>query len=174
MADDQLDENPEGGAAPEPKARKPKMVKRSDELSDDAKIAEKLSKVFNSVEKGFEDQNERADRNLDYWDAYNCVLARYQNYSGMSKLYVPIIRNGVDALVTRYVNQAFPNSGRHVEAITGETDEPFALLSLIEHYIEKGKMRTQAVPAILKNGQVEGQYNAYIHWDKIDPLHGLA
>ena len=170
MADDpEIAQTDAPEAAPKPgkKSRKSKLVKRSDELSMLADVAAKLDKVFEAVEKGFNDQNERADRILDYWDAYNCELSRYQNYSGMSKLYVPIIRNAVVALVTRYINQAFPNSGRHVEVITGEQDIPYALMSLVEHYIERGKMRTQAIPAILTNGQVEGQYNAYVRWENI-------
>lgn len=171
MADDAPQE-PQDEMPPEPEAappkRKPKKItKRSDELSTNPKIEEKLTKVFDAVEKGFNDQVERADRIMDYWDAYNCILARYQNYNGMSKLYVPIIRNGVVALVTRFINQAFPQSGRHVEVITGETDIPYAMLSLVEHYIETGKMRTRGIPAMLTNGQIEGQYNGYINWNKV-------
>ena len=145
---------------------KSKTIARDDEISSNGKVKDQLLKVFDAVEKGFNDQNERADAILDYWDAYNCVLARYQNYSGMSKLYVPLIRNAVVALVTRYINQAFPNSGRHVELITGEETIPYALLSLIENYIDKAKLRSRSIRAILTNGQVEGQYNAYVTWRK--------
>ena len=154
---------------PAKRKRKPKVTERDEELRDRPEIAEKLEKVFGAVEKGFDDQNNRSDDIMDNWDAYNCVLGRYQNYTGnLSQIYVPIIKNGVDALVTRYINQAFPQSGRHVEAVTGEEEEPFALLSLVEHYIEAGKLRTQAAREILLNGQVEGQYNAYVHWDEYE------
>lgn len=149
--------------------RKPKATARDEELIGRPEIAERLEKVFQSVEKGFRDQIERADKQLDLWDAYNCELSRYQNYTGdVSNLFVPIIRNGINALVTRYVNQAFPQSGRHVEVLTGEEDQPYALVSLIEHYIEKGMLRTQAAPALLTNGQVEGQYNCLVHWDRVE------
>src|SRR5579864_643867 len=162
----------QSGTTESPPVKKRRSRKRTDrktELSGRPEIAEKLTKLFQSVEKGFADQRDRADRIMDYWDAYNCELSRYQNYTGgMSNLFVPIIRNAVNALVTRYVNQAFPTSGRHVEAITGEEEQPFALLSLIEHYIDKDKLRTQAAPALLVNGQIEGQYNAYVDWDKLD------
>lgn len=151
------------------KRKKKKFTKRDDELSARPEIAEKLEKLFEQVNKGFGDQRERTDRIMDYWDAYYCVLSRYQNYTGgLSNIFVPVIRNAVTAVVTRYINQAFPQSGRHVEVVTGEEEIPYALLSLIEHYIEKGKLRTQAGPALLTNGQIEGQYNAYIHWEKIE------
>lgn len=103
---------------------------------------------------------------MDYWDTYDCQLGRFQNYSGMSKIFVPIIRNAIDALETRFVNQCFPNSGRHVECVTDEDDQPFALLSLMEHYVAESKLRTQAARELLRNGQVEGQYNAYFYWKK--------
>ena len=130
-------EQPQSAAVRGRRKKKKKYTPRDEELSGRPEIDEKLGKVWDAVDKGFTDQAERADSNLDYWEAYNCELGRFQNYTGnLSQIFVPIIKNAVDALVTRYVNQAFPNSGRHVEAITGETDEPFALLSLIEHYIE--------------------------------------
>lgn len=158
----------EAQAPPKPKKRK-KITERGEELSGRPEIKEKLDKVFEAVSKGFNDQADRADQNMDHWDCYNCELSRYQNYTGnMSQIFLPIVRNAVDALVTRYINQAFPQSGRHVEAVTGEEDQPYAILSLIEHYIEKAQLQTGAIEAILRNGQIEGQYNAYIDWDKVE------
>ena len=159
----------EGDAAAVRRKRKKKFTKRSDELSERPEIEEKLLKIFDGVEKCFGDQRERADRIMDNWDAYDCVLSRYQSYTGgLSELFIPIIRNGVNAIVTRYVNQAFPQSGRHVEVVTGEEEIPYALMSLLEHYIERGQLRTQAAAAILLNGQIEGQYNACVNWNKIE------
>ena len=142
---------------------------RKKELSGDADIKEQCVKLYDAIYKGFDDQRERADQTLDMWEIYNCQLGRFQNYSSnMSQVFVPIVRNAVTALVTRYINQAFPSSGRHVEAVTGEQDQPYATLSLIEHYISRAKLRTQAAVEILVNGQVEGQYNAYFHWDRTE------
>src|SRR5690348_8238918 len=106
------------------------LQERSAELLDDGDIREQAEKLYDAVRKGFDDQRERTDKLLDYWDLFDCKLGRFQNYSGMSKIFLPIIRNAVNALVVRYINQTFPNSGRHVEAVTGEQDQPFALLSL--------------------------------------------
>jgi hypothetical protein len=38
-------------------------------------------------------------------------------------------------------------------------------MALLEHYIRKTKLRTQVLPALLKNGDVEGQYNLYVSWE---------
>ena len=142
-------------------------AKRDDELSGKKEIAEKLTKLFDDVKKGFEDQLDRSDTTMDCWELFDCELGRFQNYSSdKSQLFVPLVRNGVIALATRYLNQAFPQSGRHVEAVTGEVDRPYALLALIENYIDNAKIRTQAAPALLIMGQVEGQYNAYVRWSK--------
>lgn len=143
-------------------------TKRDEDISDRPEIAEKLDKILSSVEKGFADQRERSDQLRDNWDAYNCVLGRYQNYTGgISNLFLPFVRDAVNALTTRYVNQSFPNSARHIEVVTDEEDQPYALLSLLEHYVSKRMLRTNAAPALLVNGQIEGQYNAYVDWGKV-------
>lgn len=142
------------------------LKERSADLLDDTEIKAKCDKLYDAISKGFDDQRERADKLMDLWEIFNCELGRFQNYTGMSKIFLPIVRNAVSALVVRYVNQSFPNSGRHVECITGEDDRPFALLSLIEHYVSESKLRTQAATELLTNGQIEGQYNAYFHWSK--------
>lgn len=140
------------------------LMSRSDDLLDDEEIETACEKLYDSIAKGWDDQRERTDKLMDIWELYNCELGRFQNYSGMSKIFVPIVRNAINSLVVRYINQSFPNSGRHVECVTGESDQPYALLSLLEHYISESKLRTQAATELLTNGQIEGQYNAYFHW----------
>lgn len=141
---------------------------RDEELSGDKDILDQLQKLGERIAKGFDDQKDRCDQTLDNWEMYNCILGRKQNFtSDKSQLYIPIVRKAVDALATRYVNQAFPTSGRHVECITGEVDQPYALLSLLEHNISIAKLRTGAARSLLIRGQVEGQYNAYFHRTKI-------
>lgn len=142
------------------------LEQRSASLLKKDDIEEQCGKLYDMVAKGWDDQRERNDKLMDLWELYNCELGRFQNFSGMSKIFIPIIRNAVNALVVRYVNQSFPNSGRHVECVTGESDKPYALLSLIEHYIAESKLRTQAATELLTNGQIEGQYNAYFNWSK--------
>lgn len=142
------------------------LKERAADLLEDSDIKTQAEKLYEMLAKAFDDQRERTDKLMDLWDLYDCQLGRFQNYSGMSKIFLPIIRNAISALVVRYVNQSFPNSGRHVECVTGEQDQPYALLSLLEHYISEAKLRTQAATELLTNGQIEGQYNAYFHWSK--------
>ncbi len=140
---------------------------RDDELSGNSTISEDLLDLYKDIEKGFTNQQGRTNDILDYWDAYNCHLGDRQFYSGNSKIYVPIIRSAVNARRTRFVNQMFPTSGRHVEVVTAEQDLPHALISLVEHYIDAAKLRTQVLPALLVQGDIEGQYTVYVDWSKI-------
>ena len=39
-------------------------------------------------------------------------------------------------------------------------------MSLAEYYIRKAKLRTEVMPALLTNGDVEGQYSLYVTWEK--------
>lgn len=150
-------------------AKKPKRpTERDDELSGRPEIAEKLRKVYADIQKGFTDQRERSDAILDYWDIYNCKLGERQFYNGRSEIFVPIVRDAVEARKTRFVNQMFPTSGRFVEVITGEQDHPHALVALLENYIRISKLRTQVMPALCVNGDVEGQYTIYVDWQKIE------
>ena len=144
-----------------------KTIKRDDDLSKKKDIREDLLTLFKAVEKGFANQQQQINDTLDFWEAYNCELGDRQFYSGTSKIYVPIIRSALNARRTRFVNQMFPMSGRHVEVVTGEQDIPHALVSLIEHYIGATRLRTQVLPALLINGDIEGQYTVYIDWNKV-------
>jgi hypothetical protein len=142
----------------------PKAGKRSDELATTAKVKEKLADLYVDVAKGYENQRGRTDDILDNWDLYNCQLGEKQFYSGNSKIFIPFVKDAVDARVTRFVNQMFPNNGRYVEITTGEGDPPYATQALIEGYIRNCRMRTRVMPALMRNGDVEGQYTIYVSW----------
>jgi len=137
---------------------------RSEELGDHEDLQEALLDLYREVEKGFENQWDRANSSMDYWDIYNCRLGSKQYYSGNSQIFLPIVHDAVNARVTRFTNQIFPQGGRYVEVITENGDLPHATMSLTEHYIRKCKMRTTVVPALVRNGDVEGQYNVYVDW----------
>ena len=145
-----------------------KKTARDEDISKRPAIRKKLLKLFEDVDKGFDNQRERADEIMDCWDAYNCVLGPRQFYNGRSQLYLPIIRVAVNARRTRFVNQMFPQNGRYVDVTSDEPDLPLELVALIEHYVGDAKLRTQVMPALCVNGDIEGQYNAYIHWDKVE------
>lgn len=137
------------------------------ELSDSAKIEKKCLKIYREVTKGFEDQRDRINSAKDYWDCYNCTLNNNQAYEGNSRIYVPIVHNAIEARTTRFTNQIFPTNGRYVEVVTENGDIPYAHSALLEHYVKKAKLRTQVMPALCRNGDVEGQYTVYVTWQNI-------
>ncbi len=138
--------------------------KRDTDLCSRPGVEKKLLKLYPDIEKGFEEQQDRSDDILDNWDLYNCKLGQKQFYAGTSKIFVPFVKDAVNARATRFTNQIFPQSGRFVEVTTAEADPPQATQSLIEGYVRKTKLRTQLVPALVRNGDVEGQYTIYVSW----------
>lgn len=137
---------------------------RAKDISKRAGVKKQLLKLFNDVEAGFQGQSERADKIQDYWDIYNCVLSGKQFYNGNAQIFVPIVKNAVKARKTRFTNQVFPVSQRHVEVTSQDGTYPDGQMSLLEHYIKKAKLRTQVMPALCTAGDVEGQYTIYIEW----------
>lgn len=136
---------------------------RDEELCDDEGIREQVLDAMKTVGAAFRGQWDRGNDQLDYWDCYNCQLTGRQNYAGNAQIFVPIVKTAVDARRTRFVNQMFPRSGRNVDVITSD-EKPWELMALLEYYIRKTRLRTQAAPAICKNGDVEGHYNLYVTW----------
>lgn len=163
MADDETDIRNEATDEDRQVARPQQLEDRKTELMDKAGAKKACLDIYKDVEKGFQDQWDRANSNMDYWDIYNCQLGPNQFYSGNSKIFVPIAHDAINARVTRFVNQIFPQSGKHVEVSASE-DKPQALMSLLEFYIRKCKLRTRVLPKLLRNGDVEGQYNLVIGW----------
>ncbi len=139
---------------------------RDEELSEDKDIADALRDIYKDIEKGFENQQERSNEQMDYWEIFNCKLGENQYYSGNSKIFLPIVHDAVNARVTRFVNQMFPQAGRFVEVTTEDGTLPQAEMSLVEHYIRRCKLRTTVAPALVRNGDIEGQYNVYVSWVK--------
>src|SRR5882724_721222 len=169
MADDSIrtepddEEDDEGG---EEMQRELKKLDRDEELSTKKSINKALLDIYKGVEKGFDDQRPRADQQMDDWDIFNCQLGPKQFYNGTNQLFMPIVRNAIEARKTRFTNQIFPTSQRNVEVISSDGETPNALVALLEHYIKKARLRTQVMPALMKNGDVEGQYNIYVSWRK--------
>lgn len=138
---------------------------RSEELCHKKDVREALIDIFKDIEKGFDSQSDRSDSNLDYWDVYNCELGPNQFYQGNSQIFVPIVYNAVNARKTRFVNQMFPQNGRYVEVTTEDGTMPQAEMALLEHYVRQAKLRTRVAPALVKNGDIEGQYTIQVTWE---------
>lgn len=138
---------------------------RNDDLAKKKDVREHLLKLYTSVEDGFDQQWERSSKLQEYWDIYNCKLGWNQFYNGNSRIFVPVVRGAIEARVTRFSNQVFPVSGRHVEVTTEDGTLPQAIMALLEHYVDKARLR-ELIPALIRNGDVEGQYNLYVNWVK--------
>lgn len=145
------------------------LIRRDRQLAprSDSRVAKKLIEIFDRVRSGFEGQGKRADEILDYWDCYDCVLNRHQFYDGNTQMYVPLVRNAVNARVTRFLNQIFPSSGRYFDVTSTDEGVPRAIIAILEHYIRRARFKTAVVRALLRNGDIEGQYNLYVDWNRI-------
>jgi hypothetical protein len=153
--------DPGESVEPDPAQEK---LDRSEQLIKNKAVKEALLEIYNDVEKGFLEQAERSDDNMDYWDCYNGVLNGKQFYSGNSQIFVPIVYNAVNARKTRFVNQIFPSTGRYVEATTEDGTQPQTEMALLEHYVRTARLRTQVAPALVRSGDVEGQYTVQVTW----------
>jgi hypothetical protein len=127
-----------------------------------------LDDLFDDIKRGFGDQEDRSDDIQDYWDCYNCEANQHRYYNGIANIYFPIIHDAVEALVTRYVNQLFPQGGRYVQAISADGDTESALVAILDHYIRQGSVKTQVAEPLVRNGQVEGQYSLYVDWAEVE------
>jgi hypothetical protein len=165
MADDDEDvrsgETDEDEGPPQPV----QLESREAELLKKSGVKKACLDLYRDIAKGFQDQWDRANAGMDYWDIYNCQLGPNQFYSGNSKIFMPIVHDAINARVTRFVNQIFPQSGKHIEVSASE-DKPQAIMSLLEFYIRKCKLRTKVMPALLRNGDIEGQYNLVVGWQR--------
>jgi len=146
-------------------ARDSEVSNRDADLSKREKIREQAIKVCESARKAFEAQNERNESSLDHWDAFNTTLSDRQFYHGNSTICTPFVRDAVFARQTRFSGQLFPENQKHIEAV-GSEDTPYATISLLEHYIRRLKLKTNVVDPLIINGDLEGQYNLYVSWEK--------
>jgi hypothetical protein len=142
------------------------QTSRSEELRDDEDILKACEELYEDVQQGFRNQNDRTNTIIDYWDLYNNKLGGNQFYSGNSKIFVPITNAAINARKTRFTNQIFPQSGRYVEAVSSDGTVPYAETALLEHYVRTTGLRSRIVPPLMRNGDVEGQYTLYCSWGK--------
>lgn len=137
---------------------------RTKDYSDYKYIQKQLADIWTAVARGYEDKQEQNDIIDEAWDIYNCVLGGNQNYTGVSKVYVPIVRDAMLARETRFINMLFPQTGRYVD-ITGNGGEtPYELVALIDKYVKEAKLRQLVAPSMIRTGDVCGQYGLYPEW----------
>ncbi len=134
----------------------------------DSKLRKKLAETWNHVKRAFEDQAERADEQMDYLEAYYCKLNDNQYYDADAQIYVPIIRDAVNACATRWVNQLFPQGGNYVEATSSDGTTARSIVALLDQYIREGQLKTKVAKVLIRHGMLEGQLNLYVDWLEID------
>lgn len=83
-----------------------------------ASVREDAEEIYRDVVDGFEAKREREDAIKRYWSIYNCELTEEQAYTGNSKIYVPVVRDAVEARTIRFSNALFPSNGRYAECIS--------------------------------------------------------
>ena len=161
MADDNTDDEPDDD---EDEDRPPQTESRDRELADDKPIRDACLKLYPDLEKGFSDQWERANSTMDYWDIYNCelsaqavLLRQFQDLPADHSRCDQRARDPVRQPDIPAVGQAHRGHG------VARTSRP-RCMSLLEFYIRKAKLRTSVMPPLLRNGDIEGQYNIEIGW----------
>ena len=141
-----------------------KPTTRQDDLSKKPKIKEKLLKLYQGIDKAWQDNADRINATMDYWDIYFCNLNEKQFYNGNTQVFVPIVRDAIEARTTRFTNQVFPTNGRYIEVVTSDDELPQAQMALVDHYVDTARLRTEVIPALFRNGDIEGQYSIYVSW----------
>ena len=140
---------------------------RPDNWADkhDSAAYKEAARLYNIVQREYENQYER-DRNIEeYWSIYNAKPDSNKTYLGNSQCYIPAVRDAVNARCKRTIKQLFPNRYKHVEACGAGPDTPYPQLALLEHYIRKTALK-DLVRSVLVAGDVTGNWNLYIDWTR--------
>lgn len=130
-----------------------------------AAMRDEAAEIYEDCAEAFEGKKDRDDANKLYWDVYNCKLGDEQSYEGRSQVYVPVVRDAIEARTLRFSNALFPNNGRFVECISSTGDNAHALQALINHYVRESRLR-ETLTGCLRAGDVTGQYSLYVGWSK--------
>jgi hypothetical protein len=128
-------------------------------------LRDEAAEIYDDCSDAFVAKKDRDDDNAKYWDIYNCKLGDQQSYAGVSEVFVPVVRDAIEARTLRFSNAMFPTNGRFVECISATNDNAHALQALINHYVRDCKLR-ETTGAMLRAGDVTGQYSLYVGWTK--------
>ncbi len=138
---------------------------RAKDWSSQIKVQEQLADLYSMVNKAFDDKKEQNDIIEECWDVYNCKVTSHQMYSGNTQVYLPLVRDAVNARETRFTNTLFPKAGRYCDVIASDGKVPYDLISLLEYYCRTTYLRTNIVPAMIRAGDMSGQYALYLSWE---------
>ncbi len=150
-------------------ARPSTLLRRDADLlgKTDSPCRRWLKKRIEAIVRGFEDQVGRSDDLDKWWRIYNCELDSNQFYNGNAQVYVPIIRDAINARATRFANQLFPQSGRFVDVTSTDGSTPYEIMAILNHHIGDAALKTDVVRPLLRNGDIEGHLHLYVDWRSI-------
>ena len=126
-------------------------------------VAEAAQKVYDAVVDAFAGRRDRDNDISRFREVYNCKLGDQQEYDGDSTVFVPVVRDAVEARVLRFSNTLFPSNGRFVDCISTTSDTPRASEALINNYIRKIGLR-ETCGALFREGDQTGQCSVYVGW----------
>jgi len=152
----------------EPEETPEQFMSRDEDLTRRAGVHDALASAWADIDEALEDHRDRNMSIEDNWDLYHGRLNHLQNYAGRSQYFVPLVHDAVEARQTRFTNQLFPRAQRFVDSITEDGSQPFELLALLEHYVRRAQMHTHVVPTLVRHGDIEGQYNVYVDWERLE------
>lgn len=141
-----------------------KLEDRKKDYSGLKYVRKQTAKLYEAVEKAFEDKYQQNNLIEECWDIYNCTLNQYQQYNGKSQVYVPVVRDAMNARKTRFVNMLFPQNGRYADVVNNDGNVPYDLIALLDYYAKQANLRSKVVPAMIRAGDVSGNYALYIEW----------
>jgi hypothetical protein len=121
--------------------------------------------LYGTIRKGYDNKEDQDDRIEEYWNIFNAIPDDNQQYSGNTSGYIPAVRDALNARTKRALKQLFPANQKHVDGVASDGKVPYTLLSLLEHYIRKTKLRS-IVRTDLIAGDVTGQWNLMLDWTK--------
>lgn len=160
----------------EPKEKKlptPEATSAPDDDKDETNWASKPTSdvylkcegMYKSIAEAYRNREEADQSIKEYWDIYNSQPDDNQSYIGNSSCYLPVVRDGINARAKRALRQLFPSKYKHVEAVGTDEMDPKPQLALLEHYVRSTHLKS-VVRSVLVAGDVTGQWNIYIDWQK--------
>lgn len=139
---------------------------RKKQWKDDEKVKKELGEIHSLVKSGFDDKTDQTAVIERAYDIYNCILNENQMYEGDSKVYLPIVHDAIEARVTRFSNSIFSGNGRYSDVLSNDGNVPYDTMALLDHYVEECGLRDTVVPALMRSGDITGQYTLFLSWLK--------
>ena len=122
---------------------------RAKDYSSQKTYEKQIADLYEDVQKAFDDKKNQIMNVERYWQVYNCELTTNQAYQGNTSIYLPLVRDAVEARVVRFTNMLFPENEQHVDVVSHPGDTPHALMALLNHYVKTSRLR-HLTPALIR------------------------